>query len=202
MMALRLPIAMVPVTERLVGLVSTCFDPFMMPYILLERKNMKDMMEKVRTEESVNRNDQLPVLSSSLDMFVYIKNSIRRCTALSTGETFSKLFCEFQACLDNYAGTLRGKLPAASHIASLGCRLPLAPDQEVEVCYIANTAEYCAENLPKLQDHVEDKIDERFQEGIDLDPQIDGFHDVAAHAVKTLVSCEVDSKVHSRAWAR
>jgi len=176
---------------KLKGSVSGVFDRYMMPYILLERKNMKDMMVKVRTEERVSRDAQLPVFGSSVDMFVYIKNSIRRCTALSTGETFAKLFAEFQTCLDDYAGTLQGKLPApttSSTYLGQGEVYRLAPEQEHEICYIVNTSEYCAENLPKLQDAIEDKIAEQYKDDVDLDPQIDGFHDVAAHAVKTLVS--------------
>ena len=37
----------------LLGALSSVFDPFMGPYVLLERKNMEEMMRKVSAEEQV-----------------------------------------------------------------------------------------------------------------------------------------------------
>jgi hypothetical protein len=51
------------------------------------------------------------VYGSSISMFVYIKNSIKRCTALTTGPTFLSLSNEFRTCLQNYAESLRNRCP-------------------------------------------------------------------------------------------
>lgn len=47
-------------------------------------------------------------------MFVFIKNSIKRCTALTTGPTFLSLSREFKTCFQNYAESLRGRCPPLS----------------------------------------------------------------------------------------
>ena len=59
-------------------------------------------------EEKVDRDGSLPVFSSSVNMFTYMKNSIRRCTALTNGQTFFSLYNEFKATLKKYAGILHG----------------------------------------------------------------------------------------------
>ena len=90
------------------GALSAVFDPFMDPYVALEKQNMEDMMAKVTAEEAVDRDGALPVLSSSVHMFAYIKTSVRRCTALTTGQTFFKLSKAFGDCLEAYAARLVG----------------------------------------------------------------------------------------------
>jgi len=51
------------------------------------------------------------VYGSSMNMFVYIKTSIKRCTALTTGNAFLALSKEFRTCLLKYADSLRARLP-------------------------------------------------------------------------------------------
>jgi hypothetical protein len=130
--------------KPVLGLLSTVFDPFMGPYVLLERKNMDEMMKKVSAEEQVDRDGALPVLSSSVHMFAYIKTSVRRCTALTTGQTFYKLHLAFCDCLRDYAARLRLKLAETGDAHSA-----------VEAaCYALNTAEYCAETVEQLAEIV------------------------------------------------
>lgn len=53
---------------RIVALLSSVFDPFMGPYIALERKNLEEMMEKYLREEKVGKDGALPVYTSSVQM--------------------------------------------------------------------------------------------------------------------------------------
>jgi len=163
--------------KPVLGLLSTVFDPFMGPYVLLERKNMDEMMSKVSAEEQVDRDGALPVLSSSVHMFAYIKTSVRRCTALTTGQTFYKLHLAFCDCLRDYAARLRLKLAEN-----------LDAHSAVEAaCYALNTAEYCAETVEQLAEIVKGKIDGAYVGKVDLDAEQEGFHGVISAAVKKLV---------------
>jgi hypothetical protein len=81
----------------------------------------KDMMDRVVSEEKVDKDAALPVFSSSVDMFMYIKKAVGRCKALTTGETFFRLHEEFQTCLQTYANILVAKLPQAVMIQTFGC---------------------------------------------------------------------------------
>ncbi len=83
-------------------------------------------------------------------MFVFIKNSIKRCTALTTGQTFLSLTKEFKTCMQQYADMLRARCPAQVTFNGPGQPLQarLAPGQETVICYLINTGEYCADVSP------------------------------------------------------
>jgi len=93
--------------KPIAGSLSCVFDPFMQPYVALEKKNLEEMTQKVAAEEDVDRDGALPVFASSVQVFAYIKTSVRRCTALSTGQTFFKLYNAFCDCLRGYAHRLK-----------------------------------------------------------------------------------------------
>ncbi|RMX67122.1 hypothetical protein DD238_004879 [Peronospora effusa] len=179
------------------GLISHSFDPFMTAYVALERKNMEQMINEVMNTELVDRNGQLPVFSSSVNMFAYIRNSIKRCTALTNGQTFFDLQNEFKYCCKLYSQRLLDKLPGAAtgstgglDSASSGAnsKVILGDKQEEELCFVINTAEYCAETLPSLEEVIRATIDKAFSEAIELSQEIDTFHDVGAAAMKCIVT--------------
>lgn len=49
---------------KLDGIVSNVFDSYLMPYVMMERRNLKDMLEKVQAEENLGSDGKLPVYSS------------------------------------------------------------------------------------------------------------------------------------------
>lgn len=149
---------------------AAVFDPFMQPYVALEKQKLAEVLT---TEDHIDEQGALPVFSSSVQMFAYIKTSVKRCTALTTGQTFFKLHKAFCACLNDYAKRLSAKLPSAS--------------MEV-ACYCLNTAEYCGETVEQLGDIVKSKIDTAYTDRIDLEEEQDAFHDVIAAAVKRIVA--------------
>lgn len=123
---------------------------------------------------------KLPVFTSSVEIFVYIKKAIKRCTALTTSTTFFTLSKEFKACLARYARILKSKLPAPG---SRG----LPEGGEVDVCYIINTAEYCTDTVPQLEDMIKAKIDLSYAESISFAAEADLFQEAIAAAVRALV---------------
>ena len=174
---------------KIIGLLSSVFDPFMGPYIGKERKNMEDMMQKYIQEEQVGQDGALPVYTSSVQMFGYIKGSVKRCTALTAGQTFFDLHKEFKACLSQYGTILKQKLGA-------GGGRPLPDNFEKDVCYVVNTAAYCAETIPQLEESIKSKIDDRYKESVDLNHEQESFYDVIAAAIRTLVAA-LQSQVES-----
>jgi vacuolar protein sorting-associated protein 53 len=175
------------------GIISKSFDPFMTSYVSLERRNMEQMIQEVMSQEIVDRNGQLPVFSSSVNMFAYIRNSIKRCLALTNGQTFFNLHIEFRRCCQLYSQRLLAKLPQQPAITSADAqgslaKVKLSEKQEEELCFVINTAEYCAETLPSLEEVIRGKIDKAFAESIELAQEIDVFHDVGAAAMKCIVA--------------
>ena len=95
----------------LFGVASATFDGFMGPYIALEEQNMDEQLVEFSSQREVDTRGELPVLTSSTALFVYIKNSITRCTNLTKGQTFFQLFASFQDTLRKYATVLEGMFP-------------------------------------------------------------------------------------------
>lgn len=187
------------------GGISGVFDKFLGCYVLLERQNLEDLLQKLSQQEDVAGGDGEDggsaaassthgnVYNSSTDMFVFIKNSIKRCTALTTGQTFLSLSKEFKTCMQHYAELLRNRCPPPS---SSGpgqppvFRLPVGG--EVGICYLINTGEYCAEVVPQLEQLVQQKMAPALASKVDFATETDAFFDLVAYSLKVLVSGVMD----------
>jgi hypothetical protein len=126
------------------------------------------------------------VFTSSVGMFVYIKTAIQRCTKLTIGLPFFALSKEFKACLQKYSKVLRNKLPLPTQGPS-GTMIRLPDGGEVDVCYVVNTAEYCTDTIPQLEEMIKAKIDLSYAETVNLTGEVDAFHEVITQAIKVLV---------------
>ncbi|KAL3905009.1 MAG: hypothetical protein SGILL_009849 [Bacillariaceae sp.] len=186
----------------------------MRPYIRLEEQSMDEQLVSALEDRAVDTRGNHPVFTTSTKLFVYIKGSITRCTALTKGNTFFLLYSAFQDALRKYSQVLSSKLPAPLPSKSVGplnmppvpfAKNPLKqmevktppaqiasykvpPGEEVTVCHVIGTCEYCAETVEALEDLIRDTIDDEFKEKIDMMGQQEAFHDITAKAIRVLVS--------------
>jgi len=65
-------------------------------------------------------------------------------------------------------------------------RIP--PGEEVTVCHVIGTCEYCAETVEALEDLIRDTVDDEFKSKIDMTGQQEAFHEITAKAIRILVS--------------
>ncbi|KAL3905715.1 MAG: hypothetical protein SGARI_004326, partial [Bacillariaceae sp.] len=209
----RAPTDNVPV-EPLLGLASSAFDKHMRPYIALEEKNMDDQLVSSLEDRTVDTRGNHPVFTTSTKLFVYIKGSITRCTNLTKGNTFFLLYNAFQDSLRKYSQVLSSKLPPPLPTKNMPLNMPPVPfarnplqqmtqvesqpvqtasyrvpqGEEVTVCHVIGTCEYCAETVEALEDLIRDTIDDEFKEKVDMMGQQEAFHDITAKAIRILVS--------------
>jgi hypothetical protein len=151
------------------GGISNIYDKFLGSYVLLERQNLEELLQRLGQEEDTTKGDndgadQLTsggsissgnVYGSAMSMFVFIKNSIKRCTALTTGQTFLALTKEFKTCMQQYTKMLRSRCPPSVGQPPV---YKLSPGIEVSLCYLVNTGEYCSEVVPQLEQMIKQKI--------------------------------------------
>eukprot|EP00588_Corethron_pennatum_P009576 CAMPEP_0194270376 /NCGR_PEP_ID=MMETSP0169-20130528/4363_1 /TAXON_ID=218684 /ORGANISM="Corethron pennatum, Strain L29A3" /LENGTH=962 /DNA_ID=CAMNT_0039012397 /DNA_START=176 /DNA_END=3064 /DNA_ORIENTATION=- len=105
----------VTVLPPIVAVLSDVFVSSMGPYLSLERHNMSNLISSALADGTVDhRGTELPVFTSSTALFVYIKNSVNRCTVLTRGRTFLDLVAEYQHALDQYADLMLKKMPSPS----------------------------------------------------------------------------------------
>jgi hypothetical protein len=196
--------------DPLVGVASSAFDNFMAPYIALEEQSMDEQLVESLGDGAVDTRGELPVFTSSTGLFVYIKGSITRCTAMTKGKAFFLLFQAFQDSLNKYAQILGGKLPQPAATSqntvvgginigssfgkqqgppsSKGASIAIPKGGEVTVCHVISTCEYCADTVEALEDLIRDTIEQKFKDRIDMSIQQEHFHDVTAKCITVLVS--------------
>lgn len=191
----------------LIGVASIAFQSYMDPYIRLEEQSMDEQLVEALEDRTVDTRGERPVFISSTNLFVYIKGSITRCTALTKGNAFFLLYRAFKDSLKKYAQILDGKLPPAIAAQGAGVGgIVIAPfggkqesgstnasyripsGEEVTVCHVISTCEYCADTMEALEDLIRDTIDEEFQTKIDMMSDQEQFHEITAKAIRVLVS--------------
>jgi vacuolar protein sorting-associated protein 53 len=192
--------------EPLIRMASSAYDNYMGPYIALEEQNMDEQLVESLEDRTVDTRGELPVFTTSTKLFVYIKGSITRCTALTKGYAFYLLHQAFQDSLRKYAQVLSSKLPPpkpqASGVGALSLgnvqfgkqdnpttasyRIPKG--EEVTVCHVIGTCEYCADTVEALEDLIRDTIDDEYKSKIDMMNQQEIFREITAKSITILVS--------------
>lgn len=194
--------------DRLLGVASGAFDNYMGPYIALEEQSMDEQLVQALEDRTVDTRGELPVFTSSTKLFVYIKGSITRCTALTKGNAFFLLYRAFQNTLRKYAQVLSNKLPppipqnsgvGGLNMANLSfvkqegtpaqkASYKVPTGEEVTVCHVIGTCEYCADTVEALEDLIRETVDEGHRSKIDMMGQQEAFHDITAKAIRVLVT--------------
>mmetsp|Transcript_14248 Transcript_14248/g.29007 ORF Transcript_14248/g.29007 Transcript_14248/m.29007 type:complete len:956 (-) Transcript_14248:2231-5098(-) len=205
----RAPTLQEPV-DPLLGIASSAFDKYMRPYIDLEEMSMDEQLRSALEDRTVDTRGNYPVYTSSTKLFVYIKGSITRCTALTKGNTFYLLHKAFKDSLRKYSRVLSSKLPPPLPQKSVGpLNMPPVPfankqlqdttpaqiasyrvptGEEVTVCHVIGTCEYCAETVEALEDLIRDTVDGTFKSKIDMMATQEAFHEITAKCIRILVS--------------
>lgn len=193
--------------KPLLGVASSAFQSYMDPYIRLEEQSMDEQLVGALDDRAVDTRGEHPVFISSTNIFVYIKGSITRCTALTKGHAFFLLYGSFKDSLRKYCQILDGKLPSpiATQSANVG-GIVIAPfgnkqeipganasyriliGDEATVCQVISTCEYCADTMEALEDLIRDTIDDKYKAKIDMISDQEQFHEVTAKSIRVLVS--------------
>jgi hypothetical protein len=113
---------------------------------------------------------QSHILSSGTQVFLIIKRSLKRCSALSRNQTLFNLYTVFQRVLRAYAAKLVARLPRGQPGLVTGTegQVKVSDKDERVVCYIVNTAEYCHETAANMGENIAKLIDVQFSESIDM----------------------------------
>jgi len=189
----------------IIGILSGVFLPFMGPYVALERQNLEEQLATVVGDKDLDNRGEMPVFTSSINLFVYMKNSINRCCALTNDVVFFNLYKEYKSALISYAKTLLLKIPQPyiSSTAMMTAQLRkdkedpvnpktasyrLPPGEETTVCHVIDTCEYCVDTIEALEELIKDKIDEKYKETVDMYDEGEEFGEVSSIGLRILIS--------------
>ncbi|WOK91709.1 hypothetical protein Cni_G00400 [Canna indica] len=176
------------------GIISSCFETHLAVYVELEEKTLMEHLEKLVQEEAweTEEGSQTNILSSSMQVFLIIRRSLKRCSALTKSQTLFNLFEVFQRILKAYATKLYARLPKGGTgivAAATGTdgQIKTSDRDERMICYIVNTAEYCHKTSGELAENVSKIIDPSFADKVDMSEVQDEFSAVITKALVTLV---------------
>ncbi|KAH0894969.1 hypothetical protein HID58_057398, partial [Brassica napus] len=157
------------------GIISSCFEPHLTPYIELEEKTLMEHLEKVVQEETwdIEYGSQNNVLHSSTQLFTDIKKSLKRCSVLSKNQTLFNLFKVFQRVLKAYATKLFLKLPKGgtgivAAATGMDGQIKVSDRDERVICHIVNSSEYCHKTCGELAEKVSEIIDPHYVDVVDM----------------------------------
>ncbi|KAL8235754.1 hypothetical protein R6Q59_016835 [Mikania micrantha] len=177
------------------GIISSCFEPHLTVYVEFEEKTLMDNLEKLVQEETWDMDDgsQTSILSSSMQVFLIIRRSLKRCSALTKNQTLLNLFKVFQRVLKAYATKLFMKLPKGgtgivAAATGMDGHIKTSDKDERMICYIVNTAEYCHKTAEELAENVSKIIDTQLADAVDMSEVQDEFSAVITKALVTLVN--------------
>ena len=191
----------------LAGIASLVFDDHITPYVALEERSMDKQLRAATSDDTVDARGERPVFVSSTSLFIYIKNGMLQCTALKREKKFFLLQRSYQKKLRDCAKVLEKKLPpplgqgvaklalvgagvgaSSSAQAGGGTAYRIPPGEEVTVCHVINTCEYCADTVEALEDLIRDKIGDKYKDKINMSEEQSAFQDVTAKSLRVLVS--------------
>jgi len=175
------------------GSVSSCFEPHLKAYVELEERQLMETLDKLMQEEtwSVEGTTQgSKVLGSASALFLNIKKVLKRCSQLTRRETLFNLYKVFQRVLKAFGVKLLGGIPI-SGVSQKPCE-----KDEMTVCLIINTAEYCRETVGPLGETIAKTLDKPFSDSVDMTSEEDEFSGVITKALSVLVS-SVESRLDS-----
>lgn len=176
------------------GIISSCFEPHLTVYVELEEKTLMENLEKLVQEETwdIEEGSQTNILSSSMQVFLIIRRSLKRCSSLTKSQTLFNLFQVFQRILKAYATKLFTKLPKGgtgivAAATGMDGQIKTSDKDERVICHIVNTAEYCHKTSGELADNVSKIIDASFADKVDMSDVQDELSAVITKALITLV---------------
>jgi hypothetical protein len=136
-------------------------------------------------------------------LFELIRGSMKRIIQLTTGIPFLQLVTEYRMCIQIYAEALKefcptGTIPQqtiASNIPGTSTKVlrpKITLEEEALLCRVINTAEYCADVIPKMEEMIKSKISYHFVADVDMTAQVGVFQDVISHSMAILVSGTIE----------
>eukprot|EP00045_Choanoeca_perplexa_P013840 m.158760 g.158760 ORF g.158760 m.158760 type:complete len:855 (+) comp16474_c0_seq1:115-2679(+) len=189
-----------PKPSQFVNAISHVYESCLDIYVAAQADNLSTMLDQfskdfksslIFPEDDGNQDEGAQVLPSSGDMFIFFRNSMVQCSALSNEQPLFDLHNVFKTTLSSYAANvLKGNLPKASSLAQLlmkEAEIRLTPQEIYLVCSILNTADYCQNTTTQLEEKFTEKLAERYQDKVDMKEEQDAFNDIITTCTQVLV---------------
>jgi len=162
------------------GLVSDVFEPYLDYYISAEEKNMRaTVLAMVQKETWAAAEDSFTkVLDSSAQMFLAIRESLKRCLNLNNEQAMYDLHQRcFRMVLQEYVNALKARIERGANMA----------DRDIECCMIISTADYCHDTSGQLCESIKKSLSEEYAAMVNMTHEQNEFRGAQNKAIMALV---------------
>jgi len=183
--------------SEFVGSISSCFEKHLQCYVDMEEKTLMGHVEELIKAETwtAEEGHDVTVLTSSTQLFAYIKKSLKRCTGLTKGRALFSLYCAFQRVLRAYAASLLARVPKTATGQTSGIatnsttdwQIKLDKSEEPVICLIVSTSEYCYETVGGLAESVANTINKEHAADVNCEAEQDDFGSTTTACLGVLV---------------
>jgi len=197
---------------RVKGLISESFDPYMISYVQIEEKKLKDVIDSLKLNDRIEGK----LYVSSLHLFNNIKQAMNRCLTFSKSKTFfdlSKIFKNvFRYYTDNVL-FINNKNPkyrelSKEYFKDIAKEKDKISDEDLKyTAYIINTCDYCITTINALVDSLRDKIEEKYKNQIFYDDVLDYIKqsykiafDVIMNWIKSIANDQFNQGITKFSW--
>jgi hypothetical protein len=150
---------------RVKGIISESFEPYMISYVKIEEKKLKDIIDGLKFCDRIEGK----LFVSSLYLFNNIKQAMNRCVTFSKSKTFYDLSIKFKDIIKYYIDNLLSSKIKFNDLS----KVKLIDDDLKIICYIINTCDYCMTTINGLVESLREKIEEKYKSQIFYDDIID-----------------------------
>lgn len=188
------------------GIISNCFEPYLNIYVECQDKQLEQMINSIvddmSKENSKNENKMAEVFPSSGQLFTEYRNFLLQCVKLSCKRPLVQLASTFQKYLREYANrVLIQNLPKSSLTGASGAAASLmqstnmfsasgllqsllkegddykfTKSELIQICSVLLTANYCLETIQQLEKKLQEKVDPKYVDKIEMKPEVDLFN--------------------------
>lgn len=163
---------------RVKGLISESFDPYMISYVQIEEKKLKDLIDSLKQNDKIEGK----LYVSSLHLFNNIKQAMNRCLTFSKSKTFFDLSKMFKEIFKYYTDSILNinkvqkfkELSKDFIIKDFSKEKERLSEEEIKhIAYIINTCDYCITTINALIESLKNKIEEKYKSQIFYDDVLD-----------------------------
>ena len=170
---------------RVKGLISESFEPYMVSYVTIEEKKLKNLIDELKHNDRIEGK----LLVSSLHLFNNIKQAMNRCLTFSKSKTFYDLTRKFKDVFEYYNDRIlfNNKIRINAMSITEKEKIKLNEEDLKFICHIINTSDYCITTINALVDSLKEKIEEKYKYQICYDDTIDFIKLTYKHAFELVM---------------
>ncbi|KAJ5077222.1 vacuolar sorting protein [Anaeramoeba ignava] len=187
-----------PPLPKFKGIISEVFEPFLDVYVQLQDQLLTKLINQAMKEEKwtiIAKTSKTKTLSSSQELFLVIRESLRNSLKFSNGDPLLDLSKIYKKHLTNYSEWLRNQLPLVTNKSFTikqknkpnEGQVNISNESTQKICLIINSIEYCITTTNQLSENISRSIRINLRNSVSFSEINENFLDTINSSIQILV---------------